>query len=208
MQARDWDGASYDRISAPQEALGRAVLARMHLRGDETVLDAGCGSGRVTEALLERLPRGRVIAVDASPSMVEQARRRLGARRVEIHQMDLLELELDAAGGRDPLDRDLPLGARPRRPVSPPARRAAPRRPARRPVRGRGQHRPPARDRERRADPRAIRRALPRLAHALVLRGPRAHARAPARGRLHRGGVLACSRRRSTPSSRASSSPR
>jgi trans-aconitate 2-methyltransferase len=97
MSARDWDGASYDRISAPQESLGRAVLERMLLRGDETVLDAGCGSGRVTEALLQRLPRGRVIAVDASPSMVQQARRRLGVMgdRVEIHQMDLLELELD-----------------------------------------------------------------------------------------------------------------
>jgi trans-aconitate 2-methyltransferase len=93
MQARDWDGASYDRISAPQEALGRAVLKRMRLRGDETVLDAGCGSGRVTEVLLERLPRGRVIAVDASPSMVEQARKRLGSR-VEVHEMDLLELDL------------------------------------------------------------------------------------------------------------------
>ena len=93
MQVRDWDGASYDRISAPQEALGRAVLERMELRGDETVLDAGCGSGRVTEALLERLPRGRVIAVDASPSMIEQARLRLGSR-VEVRQMDLLELEL------------------------------------------------------------------------------------------------------------------
>jgi trans-aconitate 2-methyltransferase len=93
MPARDWDGVTYDRISAPQEALGRAVLERMHLRGDETVLDAGCGSGRVTEALLARLPQGRVIAVDASPSMVQQARRRLGDR-VEIHQMDLLELEL------------------------------------------------------------------------------------------------------------------
>jgi trans-aconitate 2-methyltransferase len=94
MPARDWDGAAYDRISGPQEALGRAVLARMSLRGDETVLDAGCGSGRVTEALLERLPRGRVIAVDASPSMVQQARRRFGDR-VEVHQMDLLELELE-----------------------------------------------------------------------------------------------------------------
>jgi trans-aconitate 2-methyltransferase len=95
MQARDWDGASYDRISAPQEALGRAVLARMELRGDETVLDAGCGSGRVTEALLERLPRGRVIALDSSPSMIEQARTRFGENeRVELHQMDLLELEL------------------------------------------------------------------------------------------------------------------
>ncbi len=93
MPVREWDGASYDRISAPQEALGRAVLERMQLRGDETVLDAGCGSGRVTEALLERLPRGRVIAVDASPSMVAQARLRLGDR-AEVHEMDLLELEL------------------------------------------------------------------------------------------------------------------
>jgi trans-aconitate 2-methyltransferase len=93
MQTHNWDGAAYDRISAPQEALGRAVLARMQLRGDETVLDAGCGSGRVTEALLERLPQGRVIAVDASPSMVQQARRRFGGR-VEVHQVDLLELKL------------------------------------------------------------------------------------------------------------------
>lgn len=94
MQARDWDGASYDRISAPQQALGRKVLARMPLRGDETVLDAGCGSGRVTEMLIERLPRGRVIAVDASPSMVEQARRRLDGR-AEVRQLDILELELE-----------------------------------------------------------------------------------------------------------------
>jgi trans-aconitate 2-methyltransferase len=94
MPRRDWDGAAYDRISAPQQALGRAVLARMRLRGDETVLDAGCGSGRVTEMLIERLPQGRVIAVDASPSMVEQAHRRLDGR-AEVRQLDLLELELE-----------------------------------------------------------------------------------------------------------------
>jgi trans-aconitate 2-methyltransferase len=53
------------------------VLDRLELDGDETVLDAGCGSGRITEQLAERLPRGRVIALDASPSMVGEARRRL-----------------------------------------------------------------------------------------------------------------------------------
>jgi trans-aconitate 2-methyltransferase len=57
---------------------GTDVLARLPLRGDETVLDAGCGSGRVTERLCERLPRGRVIALDASPSMIAAARERLG----------------------------------------------------------------------------------------------------------------------------------
>jgi trans-aconitate 2-methyltransferase len=95
MPVREWDGTSYDRISAPMEALGREVLARLQLRGDEVVLDAGCGSGRITEVLAGRLPRGRVIAVDESPSMVEAARRRLGAD-ADVRVIDLLELELEA----------------------------------------------------------------------------------------------------------------
>jgi len=76
------------------EAFGREVLSRLRLSGDELVLDAGCGSGRVTEALIERLPRGRVIAVDASESMVEQARARLG-ERAEVRHGDLLDLALE-----------------------------------------------------------------------------------------------------------------
>lgn len=100
MTVREWDGGVYDRISAPMEALGRVVLDRLALDGDETVIDAGCGSGRVTEALLARLPRGRVIAVDASPSMVSAARARLGRsgidpEHVEVREGDLLELEVD-----------------------------------------------------------------------------------------------------------------
>lgn len=74
---RDWDAATYDRVAAPQTRWGTAVLERLPLDGDETVLDAGCGSGRVTELLLERLPRGRVIALDASAAMVAEARHRL-----------------------------------------------------------------------------------------------------------------------------------
>jgi trans-aconitate 2-methyltransferase len=91
---RDWDGATYDRISAPQHAWGREVLERLPLKGDEAVLDAGCGSGRVTELLVERLPRGKVIAVDASPSMVAAAKERLG-QRADVRVMDLEDLELE-----------------------------------------------------------------------------------------------------------------
>ncbi|MEA2313935.1 MAG: trans-aconitate 2-methyltransferase [Solirubrobacteraceae bacterium] len=94
MPVREWDGLSYDRISGPMEALGRDVLARLELNGDETVLDAGCGSGRISEALLERLPNGRLIALDESPSMVAAARRRLDAR-AEVRVGDLLALELE-----------------------------------------------------------------------------------------------------------------
>jgi trans-aconitate 2-methyltransferase len=92
----DWDAAAYHRLAKPQEEWARQVLQRLPLRGDEVVLDAGCGSGRVTRMLLERLPRGRVIGVDGSPSMIERAREDLGqwSDRVELKVADLRELEL------------------------------------------------------------------------------------------------------------------
>ncbi len=74
---RDWDAATYDRIADPMARWGAEVVDRLPLRGDERVLDAGCGSGRVTELLAERLPRGSVVALDGSPSMIALARARL-----------------------------------------------------------------------------------------------------------------------------------
>jgi trans-aconitate 2-methyltransferase len=58
------------------------------------VLDAGCGTGRVTAMLLERLPSGQVVAVDGSQAMVDRARQRFGDR-VQAFRSDLLELQLD-----------------------------------------------------------------------------------------------------------------
>ena len=91
---RDWDADSYHRVSAPQVAWAGEVLDRLGLEGHETVLDAGCGSGRVTAMLLERLPRGRVVAVDSSASMVERAKEVLPAERAAVQHADLAELEL------------------------------------------------------------------------------------------------------------------
>jgi len=91
---RDWNATAYERLSAPIEAMGREVLQRLELDGDETVLDAGCGTGRVTKVLVERLPRGRVIAVDASPAMVREARSRL-PESVDVREADLLELTVE-----------------------------------------------------------------------------------------------------------------
>jgi trans-aconitate 2-methyltransferase len=93
-KVREWDGASYDRISGTMEALGLEVLSRLELNGDELVLDAGCGSGRITQALVEQLPRGRVIAVDQSASMVDAAKQRLG-ETADVRVVDLLELDLE-----------------------------------------------------------------------------------------------------------------
>ncbi|HEY7151749.1 MAG TPA: methyltransferase domain-containing protein [Solirubrobacterales bacterium] len=90
---RDWDAATYDRVAKPQEEWARGVIDRLELAGDETVLDAGCGSGRVTRLLLDRLPRGRVIGVDGSPSMIAKAREALGDD-AELIVSDLLDLSL------------------------------------------------------------------------------------------------------------------
>jgi trans-aconitate 2-methyltransferase len=92
-EVRSWHGATYDRLSTPMEAMGREVLERLPLDGSETIIDAGCGSGRVTEALLARVPRGRVIGVDVSSSMIEAAQERLGDR-VELHVGDLSAFDL------------------------------------------------------------------------------------------------------------------
>jgi len=68
--SREWNADIYHRVSAPQVSWGKKVLARISLQGDETVLDAGCGTGRLTRELLEELPRGRVVGVDLSQNMV------------------------------------------------------------------------------------------------------------------------------------------
>jgi trans-aconitate 2-methyltransferase len=90
---RDWDARTYDRVADPMTRWGSAVLDRLVLRGDERVLDAGCGSGRVTEGLAGRLPRGLVIALDGAPSMIDAARERLGrfGDRIEYVVADLGE---------------------------------------------------------------------------------------------------------------------
>jgi trans-aconitate 2-methyltransferase len=102
----EWDAARYDKVSTPQARWGRAVVQRLELAGHETVLDAGCGTGRVTEELLKVLPEGHVVALDASASMIEQARSRLagGAGRVSFVQLDLLDLRPEALGGAGALD--------------------------------------------------------------------------------------------------------
>jgi trans-aconitate 2-methyltransferase len=91
---REWDAETYDAISDPQFAWGIEVLERLELRGDETALDAGCGSGRVTAELAKRLPRGRLIAADGSEAMIAKARERLGSG-VSYLVVDLSQLELE-----------------------------------------------------------------------------------------------------------------
>jgi trans-aconitate 2-methyltransferase len=90
-----WDARTYDQSSQPQQAWASEVLARLEgIAHDATVMDVGCGTGRVTEALLALVPRGRVLAMDASAEMVALARRRLGDR-ADVWCQNVLDLDLD-----------------------------------------------------------------------------------------------------------------
>ena len=100
MTTREWNSAAYHSLSDPQFGWGLKVLRKLEmqgLRGDEQILDAGCGSGRVTAELLKSFPRAQVTAVDASKNMVDEARQTLlpFGDRVRTQQLDLLELSAE-----------------------------------------------------------------------------------------------------------------
>ena len=99
---REWDATAYERLSAPQTRWGRVVVDRLELDGNERVLDAGCGTGRVTSILLERLPHGRVIALDGSSAMISEA----GARFADEPRVELVVADLT-----HPLPIDEPVDA-------------------------------------------------------------------------------------------------
>jgi trans-aconitate 2-methyltransferase len=97
--SREWNSEAYHRLSRPQFEWGLKVLDRLPLRGDETVADAGCGSGKVTAKLLERLPRGRVVAMDLSGNMLQTAREHLAPKfpaQVFFIAVDLHDIPLDS----------------------------------------------------------------------------------------------------------------
>lgn len=97
---REWDATAYHRISGPQLSWGQKVLSKLTLRGDEVLLDAGCGTGRLTEELLQHLPNGRVVGVDLSQNMLVTSRDRLRpdfGDRVHFVDADLQHLPFEEA---------------------------------------------------------------------------------------------------------------
>ena len=100
MQSREWNSFQYHRLSEPQLSWGKKLLSCLRLRGDEVLLDAGCGTGRLTAELLQALPRGRVVALDLSKNMLGTAREHFEpqfGKRVGFVAADLQALPFEQA---------------------------------------------------------------------------------------------------------------
>ena len=92
-----WNAADYAANSAVQQNWARELIARLELRGDEHVLDVGCGDGKVTAELARALPKGAVTGIDASPQMIEFARKKFASSRfphLEFRVMDARHIQL------------------------------------------------------------------------------------------------------------------
>jgi trans-aconitate 2-methyltransferase len=95
---REWNATAYHRLSGPQVSWGKKVLSGLELRGDEVLMDAGCGTGRLTAELLQDLPQGRVVAVDLSQNMLATASEHLSPEfgaRVHFVAADLQDLPFE-----------------------------------------------------------------------------------------------------------------
>src|SRR5580698_8468405 len=76
-----WNAAAYAANSTVQQSWARELIAGLHLRGDEHVLDVGCGDGKVTAEIARAVPHGHVLGVDTSPEMIAFARKTFPAAK-------------------------------------------------------------------------------------------------------------------------------
>jgi trans-aconitate 2-methyltransferase len=99
--ADTWSGADYARHSSLQAAMADEVLSKLVLRGDEQLLDVGCGDGKLSARIAARLPQGAVLGVDASADMVAFARQQFGAAaNLRFEVVDARRLNFAAAFDR------------------------------------------------------------------------------------------------------------
>ena len=91
-----WDAETYDKVSDIHEEWARKIILSKTWTGKETIMDAGCGSGRITKILSELAPFGKVYAIDNDQNMIKKAKDNLkGFKNVITIQSDLLDIDFN-----------------------------------------------------------------------------------------------------------------
>lgn len=70
-----WQAAEYHLNSYPQKEAAIHLLEKIQIKGDEYILDLGCGDGKISAILAELAPRGSIIGIDQSENMIRFARK-------------------------------------------------------------------------------------------------------------------------------------
>ncbi len=90
-----WNAADYAANSVVQQTWAREIIARLHLQGDEHVLDVGCGDGKVTAEIAHHLRHGSATGIDASPQMIDFAKETFAPKQypnLEFQVVDAREI--------------------------------------------------------------------------------------------------------------------
>ncbi len=96
-QTAKWNAADYAANSTVQQSWARELIAKLHLRGDEHILDVGCGDGKVTAEIARAVVQGSVTGIDASAEMIAFAKKAFPQKELpnlEFQVMDAREIEL------------------------------------------------------------------------------------------------------------------
>ncbi len=98
VQSAKWNAADYAANSTVQQSWARELIAKLKLVGDEHILDVGCGDGKVTAEIARALPRGSVTGADASPQMIEFAKKTFATKafpNLRFRVMDARKIKFD-----------------------------------------------------------------------------------------------------------------
>ena len=88
-----WDANTYDNISNIQEDWANNIIKKREWTGKENLLDAGCGSGRITKILCKIITEGNIYAIDNDPNMIEKAKETFkDIKNVKVMQADMLDI--------------------------------------------------------------------------------------------------------------------
>lgn len=91
----EFNAEKYKKASAHQQEWGKKLTSEFDFFGNENILDLGCGDGRITAQLAERVPDGNVVGIDASKNMIHSATTNYKARNLQFDLLDINEINFE-----------------------------------------------------------------------------------------------------------------